>query len=584
MTRAQAGQAAVVALGCVVGAAALYFAATSDHNETAFERSAAGMLAGASFIVSGLVAAHRWPENRFGLIMAFAGFAWFVRDFEYANWALPRTIGLTFGGLAVAALVHALAIYPSGRFDSTLARIVAALAYLDAVGAQIVKQLFFDARGQGCTSCPPNPLAWWPNEDAVEVVGIIQGPIIGTALAILMIILLTTRWRRSTVLQRRALTPVLLSFTAFAVVFLAATTDDIGGYDARRTTALYVAAGLVFATIPLAFLAGLVRLRLSRAAVAALVVELSAEAPSPERLERSIGRALGDPSLELVYWHEDAAAYVDGDGRPVPLPANTGERAVRTIEADGSPVAALVFDPMLVDEPTLVEGVAAATRFALENERLRAELRAQLAETRASRARIVAAADAERRRLERNLHDGAQQRLLGLGIALRLLRQRVGDADGEVSTLLDEADGEVRSSIEELRELARGLHPSILTEQGLQPALSSLAQRAPLPVTLEASLSERLPAEAETAAYYVVSEAVANAAKHAQASGVQVEVRRNGTAAIVVVSDDGVGGADPEGTGLRGLADRVASIDGALSVQSPPGGGTRIEAVLPCGS
>ncbi len=251
------------------------------------------------------------------------------------------------------------------------------------------------------------------------------------------------------------------------------------------------------------------------------------------------------------------------------------------LEHDGRRVAALVHDPALEDEPELLEAVGAAASLALENARLQAELHAQLAEVRASRARIVEAGDAERRRLERDLHDGAQQRLLGIRLALQLARGRIDDKNG-VDELLAEADAEVVGALDELRTLARGIHPPILTDEGLGPALAALARRAPVPVQLDVT-PERLPERVEATAYFVASEALANVAKHAHASQASLAIGRANGSVSVEVSDDGVGGADMGGAGLRGLRDRVEALDGSLSVETARGAGTRVRAVIPCG-
>jgi signal transduction histidine kinase len=214
--------------------------------------------------------------------------------------------------------------------------------------------------------------------------------------------------------------------------------------------------------------------------------------------------------------------------------------------------------------------------------RLDAELRARLEELRASRVRIVEAADTERRRLERDLHDGAQSRLLAVLLLLGRVRRCV-DADTEAAALLDRALGELKTGLAELRELARGIHPAVLSERGLEPALHALASRAPVPVTLETNGGERLPRPVEIAADFVVSEALANVAKYAQATEATVAVRRGSGRVTVEVTDDGVGGADAtRGTGLRGLADRVAALDGTLAVESPAGRGTRLQVEIPC--
>ena len=214
---------------------------------------------------------------------------------------------------------------------------------------------------------------------------------------------------------------------------------------------------------------------------------------------------------------------------------------------------------------------------------LDAELRASLAELRASRARIVEAGDAERRRLERDLHDGAQSRLVALKLLLTSARLRARRGGDDVEGMLGEAIEELDTSLSELRELARGIHPAVLTDHGLEPALQALASRAPVPVEVKADPEERLPGNVESAAYFVVSEALANVAKYAQATEAAVAVRRTDGRVTVDVTDDGIGGADVNrGSGLRGLADRVAALDGTLSLESPVGGGTHLHAEIPC--
>jgi signal transduction histidine kinase len=227
--------------------------------------------------------------------------------------------------------------------------------------------------------------------------------------------------------------------------------------------------------------------------------------------------------------------------------------------------------------------VSAAASVALEQERLRAELEARVVELQESRERIVAASDAERRRLERNLHDGAQQRLVAIALQLRLLQGQVGD-DPSAEQLVAAVSDQLALSLSELRELARGLHPAVL-EHGLAPALESLALRSVVATTVSYEPRDRLPEAVELAAYFVASEALANVAKYAQATSVTMRVWRAGRVASIEVSDDGVGGADDSaGSGLRGLADRVEALQGSLRVVSPPGVGTIVTAELPCGS
>ncbi|MDQ3738603.1 MAG: sensor histidine kinase, partial [Actinomycetota bacterium] len=300
-----------------------------------------------------------------------------------------------------------------------------------------------------------------------------------------------------------------------------------------------------------------------------------------------------DPSIDVAHWLQDDASYVDSHGHPVELPADDPGRTVTVIERAGARLGALVHDPALREEQGMLDAVCAAVGLAMENERLHAEVLARLGEVTASRARIVQAADAERRRVERNLHDGAQQRLVTLSLALTMARNRLardasrsqaGPCGPGVDELLTEAADELVLALQDLRELARGIHPAILVEEGLGAALESLAERSPVPVQVSAQASASLPPPVEAAAYYVVSEALANVVKYANASSVTVNVGHCDRGLLVEVADDGSGGATARpGSGLEGLADRVAALDGTLTVESQPGHGTRVTAEIPCG-
>jgi signal transduction histidine kinase len=324
---------------------------------------------------------------------------------------------------------------------------------------------------------------------------------------------------------------------------------------------------------------GLLRTRLHRGAVADLVLDLEAH-PGALELRDAVALALGDPSLELGFWLPDEGRYVTAEGRPIEPVAVAGRRATTTIERDGRRLAVLVHDPGL--DAGLVQAVGAAASLAIANARLEAALVAQLAEVRASRARIVAAADLERRRIERDLHDGAQQRLLGVRLGLRLARTRLDEGNvAAAADVLAEADSAVVDAVEELRALARGIHPPILTEEGLGPALSALARRAPLPIELSIE-TDRLPPAVEATCYFVAAEATANIVKHATATRASIDVDVSNGVVTLVVADNGVGGANADGAGLRGLRDRVEAIRGRFEVDSPPVGGTRVSASIPC--
>ena len=294
-----------------------------------------------------------------------------------------------------------------------------------------------------------------------------------------------------------------------------------------------------------------------------------------------LAESLGDRSVAIAYWLPDREAFVDEAGHPVALPEPGSGRAWTAVEQDGRRVAAIVHDAALDTSPELVEAAAAASSLAIDNERLKADLRARVEDLRVSRLRIVEAADEARRRIERDLHDGAQQQLLALALELRVLRSSISDP--EAGPLVDGLAVRLEAALSDLRELARGIHPAILTRSGLDPAIAALADRSPLPVEVQSAIDGRLAPAVEAAAYFVVAEALTNVARYADAAQARVELSGDGNGGIVVVvADDGVGGADPSaGSGLRGLQDRLAVVDGVLSIDSPPGAGTRLEATIP---
>ena len=335
---------------------------------------------------------------------------------------------------------------------------------------------------------------------------------------------------------------------------------------------------LALSAVPFGFLIGLLRSRMAQGDRLAGLMAQVGQAPGPDGIRAALAEALGDPSVSLAYWLPEPGRFVDADGRPVELP--DGEWT--PVELQGRRIAAIRHDRSLADQPQLVGAVGAAAALALENTRLAAELRARIEELRASRARIVSAGDTERRRLERNLHDGAQARMVGLAAKLGLAKHKAGDQP-ELATLLEESRVELMASLDELRAVARGLHPAVLTDRGLDAAVRGLAFRSPVPVDVEGTIPDDLPPPVATALYYVIAEALTNVGKYAQASRATVAVRREDGEAVAEVADDGVGGADAAaGSGLQGLGDRVAALDGRLELESPPGGGTRIRARVPC--
>jgi signal transduction histidine kinase len=370
----------------------------------------------------------------------------------------------------------------------------------------------------------------------------------------------------------RAWRPVLWTGGLAGAGFLLAKGFDAAG---SPSDALDLLSQALVATVPFGFLAGLLRSRLAQGQAVTELIERVGQAPDEGALRAALADALGDPSVALAYWLPESGRYVDALGRPV-----TESGAGWTeVDVGGRRVAAIAHDPALDDEPQLVRAAGAAAALALENQRLEAELRARIEELRTSRARLVEAGDTARRRLERDLHDGAQSRLVAVMLKLRLAQMKV-EGPPEAAELLDEAGADLRASLEELRELARGIHPAILTDRGLEAAVRALAERSPVPVTLSV---DDVPRAVEAAIYFVVAEGLTNVAKYARATSAAVTVRRAASAVAVEIADDGVGGADmAAGSGLSGLSDRVGALDGRVWVESPPGEGTSLRAEIPC--
>jgi signal transduction histidine kinase len=527
------------------------------------------------YILAGLVAWWRQPESRFGPLLLTAGFVMFLSSLSWANDAHPYTIGIVFDLLPAVLFLHVFLAFPTGRLEGRFACSLVVVGYVAAFASQLVGLAL---GGFG----PDNVLALVSQADAAESLLRVQLVTL-SALMLAGIGVLAVRRRSAGRPLRRSVALLVDSFAfvlvMIAVLFISGAFGGISGQIAfesvQRVT--FFAIGLA----PFAFLVVLLTARLARSAVGDLFIELRSD-PAPAELRDSLARALRDPSLTLAFWLPEFGSYADLDGRPVELPLPERRRATTTIDRDGMRVAALTHDPALNDEPELLEAASAAAGIALENARLHVELRARLDELRGSRARIVEAGDRERQRLERNLHDGAQQRLIALSLELSLLEEHL-EGDTEATTQLDQARHEIAVSLDELREVARGIHPAVVSGHGLAVALEQLTALAPVPVRLAVTVGGRLPEPLEVAAYYLVSEALANVGKYAHASSATVDVERVNGYVVVEVTDNGVGGADTErGTGLRGLADRVESLGGRLRIWSPRGGGTRVRAEIPC--
>jgi signal transduction histidine kinase len=530
------------------------------------------VLVGWSFVACGTFLWARRPANRLGPLMTTVGFLWLLgRTMTLVPNPVAYTAGLWLTDLWAAGFAMFLVSFPTGRLTSRTDLVIVGIFLFVTVPLEFLWLLFL------VPEAGLNVLGIAANESAAHVIDTIQRVLISLG-SVLLVIALGRRWLRSSSPVRRQMAPVLVG----AIAILLQSASWILFSSGSSLEPLDDLIFLAQIAIPIAVLSVMLRDRMARGAVADLVVELG-QTPTPARLREALANALGDPALQVAYWSPIQDRFVDADGEPMALPDDGAGQAVTLLERNGVPEAAIIHDAILLEEPGLIASVASAMRLAVENDRLTTAVEAQLAEVRASRARIVAAGDAERQRIERDLHDGAQQRLVALTLALRLARTRLGDdADPSVRLSLEQASEEARAALAELRELARGIHPQILTEAGLHAAVETLAGRSPATVTVDIDPDERFAPPVEAIAYFVVSESLANIAKHAEAGAVEVTAGWQDGVLTVEVADDGRGGADPRtGTGLRGLRDRVSAVDGTLEVVSPSGGGTRIVARIP---
>jgi signal transduction histidine kinase len=503
-------------------------------------------LVGISFAVCGLIAWRRRPDSHTGRLMVLTGYAFLISPLldQLAAPAAITGAALLWEIWAVPFAAVVLSFLAGGRLESTRDRLIVASFALPVLVLQFVALLFVDV--------DVNVLNVFGDTRVAEAIDQVQRAT-AAASCLATVAVVASWWAAASAPRRRALLPSVAGAACLGL-FAALLIDDL--LPGPRSQPLIWVANCSLALLPLAFLAGLLRSRLARAGLAELFRETRTLRGSA--LQSALARALGDPSLVLAC-----------DGVPKPAPG----RAVAPIHRDGRPVAALVYDASLDEDPALVDAVAGAAAIALENEGLLA-----------SRERIVAAGDAERRQLERELHGGAQQRLVALALQLKIAQGRMHtDPDG-AERMFAEVGKQLAMSLDELRDLARAIHPAVL-DHGLAAALDSLAVRSPVHTTVSCFIAERLPEQVELAAYHVASEALENAARHASAHEVSVRVQRAGGGAVIEIADDGVGGADAaDGMGLRALADRVEALDGSLRVVSPPGGGTVVTAELPCAS
>jgi signal transduction histidine kinase len=567
--------------GLAVGAGALALAEGPGRATTYAGSSAAGaaltLCAGLGLITAGLVTGLARRPGRTGDLALLAGLCWFAP--VWVAWQDGPPLILSFAmvaaGFTFPLIVHLVLTHPTGRVGSLPARVLTAVVYVEALVTAAVLALFRDPYfDPGClANCTANVFLVHSLPSLTHTVEIADRWFAAAAAAALIAVC-AARLTRASWPARQRLLPVLLPAIGFAAavaarsVALQQTTieDPFNAvlftiFAIGSTAATVLAIGLVYEVA---------RARAERHAIAQVAANLD-EAPAPGSLQSALSAAVRDPGLQIAYWLAGSQSYVDASGRAVPEPSATAGRAVTRLTRDGRIVAAISHSGAV---PGIEAQIGPAIRLGLDNERLQAELLAQLEELRASRARIVETADAERRELERNLHDGAQQRLLALSYEIRLAHTAAqADGDTLTETALARAADDAQSVLEELRDLAHGIYPAVLAEAGLGPALATLADTAPLPVEILRAEPDRYPDPVESAAYFTVAEALADAARRG-AGHATVAVVHDGGWLVVTIEDDGSGDASP----MVAAADRVGALGGSLSTRL-----ARCRAEIPCG-
>lgn len=506
------------------------------------------------YVAIGLGAWVRRPNSRLAFLIVAGGGAWFLAGLVNVSVQFLTAVGLIAQTLPLAVIVHLLIGFPSGRLRNATERLVTAAGYFVCLAMQAPLYLF----------APGGPLSVADRPDLAEA-GFDWQRVAGSLVVLATAALMIGRMRASSREQRRVLAPLTV-YGIFALLFVPvsrAIADSFFGGGGLTLPAIQLG---VLALIPVAFVIAASRGGFERSGdLAELGAWLGADESDRPTLRDALAGTLGDPSLQLLYGLPNTEGLVDDRGTEIRKPDPNGRRAVVDVELAGTTIGAIVYDPVVLDRPAEVREAGRVIALALDRQRLTIELRA-------SRSRIAAAADDERRRIARDLHDGLQSRLVFLAVQA---------GSGSEPQALRSG---IETAIDELRELVDGVMPAQLTERGLPAAVTSLADRLPIPIAIEVGgLEGRLAPEVETAAYFVVSEAIVNAVKHAEPESLEVMLDRTGGRLRIEVADDGAGGANPAG-GIRGMTDRVEALGGRISVDSVHGRGTRVEAVIPCAS
>lgn len=573
---------------CVVSAAVALANTAAPHRDA---HAAIAALTVAALLGVGLYAWWRGGQGRFGKVLFATGICWFLASLSNSDVELLYSVGRVAGWVFEVVLVYALLSYPTGRLETRAARVVVAggvllllALYLPTI--PLVDQYPLPTPFTSCTTaCPANSFFAGSEPGFIATVVKPLREVLTTALYISVVALLSVRLRHASHTLRRTLVPVLgaavLRFAA-ASVYVALRRAEV---DAD---ALYTASLVALLSIPataLGFFVGLLQWRVySGTALADLNTGL-ADATDPAELRSLLARSLEEPAVELYYAAEgegkggDRLRWLDPSGHDCPTPVAGAASCLAEAEAESGLRVGIVCDRGFRDYPGFLQAVSACVISGLERQRLDAALAASMEDVAASRKRLASAADGARRKIERDLHDGAQQGLVALRVKLGLAREALDRNPDDAAAMVDHLGPEVDEIIEEVRSLAHGIYPPLLASDGLGEALRAAGRRSALPVTIAAEGLGRFAPETESAVYFCCMEALQNAGKHAVgASRVRVELRLDGDL-LFEVRDDGCGfDSKPsgEGAGITGMRDRLAAVGGEMRIESGPGAGTRI--------
>jgi signal transduction histidine kinase len=552
---------------------------------------ARGLIVGVPLAV-GLHTWYRRPAERFGLVLLGAGAATFVSSLAEADDEVLYSVGRLAGWLVEAFLVYLFLSFPTGRITDRVDRFIA-LAMAAVVLVMYLPRLFLAESFEvpspytSCVGdCPANAFFALDSEPAIVDAFLRPfGVALVFAVMVVVVVRLVQRLRGATPVSRRMLAPVLaVAIARAAVLGIAIVARQVESTAWPLEVASWLLA-LAVPTIAVAFFLGLLQWRLFAARTLQSLAACLRDLPNPATLRQAFADAFKDPSIEFVFPAGDAdGGWLDSNGRPATLPAPSAGRRVSDVRHHGAVVAAIVHDEGLQARPELVEAAAAMAAVVLDNQRLEAQAEASIRELRRSRARIASSAESERRRIERDLHDGAQQRLVALRIELELAGEVVREDPEQGAARLRELEQELDEALEELRSLAHGVYPPLLADRGLPDALKSVAIRSAIPVELEVGGLDRYRPEVESAVYFCVLEAMQNVLKHA--AGARRIVVRAGIDARgelrFSVHDDGAGTDDLRaGAGITNMQDRLAAVGGEVTVSSKPGVGTRVRGRVP---